>query len=376
LNNYNYGHYRSNIHLYLYQKKGIINKNDLKYLAAYIPPALLMIGIIMGGWMAFSTVVFSFVLVPILEGILPKQETHYSEIEKATRVSNWFFDVVLYFNVPIVWVSIILLGVQVNASAYNTMELVGLVLSLGIVQGANGINVGHELGHRENWFEQLLAKMLLLPSFYMHFTIEHNRGHHKNVGTLLDPATARFGEILYFFWLRSAIGGYLHAWSLEKQRLSNDGRRNFSLENEMIQFTLIQIMYLGVIFSVFGPFASMLLVVAALISVLLLESINYVEHYGLTRTIGEDGRYERIKSRHSWNSNHEIGRIILFELTRHSDHHYKTSKKYQILEHQDSSPQLPYGYPTSILISIIPFLWRSIMHREMASLNLSDILND
>tara|TARA_B110000495_G_C22746578_1_gene437575 strand:+ start:223 stop:561 length:339 start_codon:yes stop_codon:yes gene_type:complete len=100
----------------------------------------------------------------------------------------------------------------------------------------------------------------------------------------------------------------------------------------------------------------------SVVSFLFLETINYIEHYGLLRKIKLNGKYERVKPHHSWNSNHTVGRIILYELTRHSDHHFKSSKKYQVLESIEESPQLPYGYPTSILISFFPPLWFKIMN--------------
>ena len=69
-----------------------------------------------------------------------------------------------------------------------------------------------------------------------------------------------------------------------------------------------------------------------------------------------------IRTRASWNSNFNIGRIVLYELTRHSDHHYKSSKKYQLLNSYEESPTLPLGYPASILLSYIPFLWFKVMN--------------
>nr|WP_321539671.1 fatty acid desaturase [Flavobacterium piscinae] len=97
----------------------------------------------------------------------------------------------------------------------------------------------------------------------------------------------------------------------------------------------------------------------------MLETINYIEHYGLKRKKLPSGRYERVTEKHSWNSNHILGRIILYELTRHSDHHYKSTKEYQILECHEESPQLPYGYPTSMVLSFIPPLWFSIMNKRI-----------
>ena len=108
-----------------------------------------------------------------------------------------------------------------------------------------------------------------------------------------------------------------------------------------------------------------ILALAGVVGLLLLETINYIEHYGLIRQLNDNGRYERVDVIHSWNSNHIIGRIVLYELTRHSDHHFKASKKYQILENKKESPQLPFGYPTSILLSLVPPLWFWIMNSRI-----------
>ena len=108
-------------------------------------------------------------------------------------------------------------------------------------------------------------------------------------------------------------------------------------------------------------------IAAGVVSFLFLETVNYIEHYGLLRLKNASGRYERVQKIHSWNSNHVVGRIILYELTRHSDHHYKSSKKYQVLESHEESPILPYGYPTSMVLAMIPPLWFRIMNKRVPS---------
>ena len=133
----------------------------------------------------------------------------------------------------------------------------------------------------------------------------------------------------------------------------------------MFWFTLIQIGYLVLIYSFFGSSGVIIALFAGIVGFLLLETINYIEHYGLTRNLLPSGRYERISEKHSWNSNHILGRIMLYELTRHSDHHYKSQKKYQSLEYHDVSPQMPYGYPTSMLISLVPPLWFKVMNKRI-----------
>jgi len=133
----------------------------------------------------------------------------------------------------------------------------------------------------------------------------------------------------------------------------------------MIQFQLAQVGYLLVVGLLFGwkmlPFA----VAIAVFGFLMLECVNYIEHYGLRRKLLPNGRYEKVSPRHSWNSDHELGRIVLYELTRHSDHHFKATRKYQILRHIDESPQLPLGYPTSILMALVPPLWFRVMNRRV-----------
>jgi alkane 1-monooxygenase len=197
-----------------------------------------------------------------------------------------------------------------------------------------------------------------------HFFIEHNRGHHKWVGTPQDPATARLGESIYRFWPRSILGAYRNAWKLEKERLQKDGKAVFSIYNEMIWFQIANLAYLGLVWFFFGWAGLAFALAAAAIGILLLETVNYIEHYGLSRRKLPSGFYEKTSPRHSWNSNHELGRIFLYELTRHSDHHYKATRKYQVLRHFDESPQLPLGYPATMLMAMLPPLWFGVMDRR------------
>lgn len=226
----------------------------------------------------------------------------------------------------------------------------------------NGINVGHELGHRRSLFARTCSKLLYLPCQYMHFYIEHNFGHHIHVATPEDPATAMYKQNIYSFWITSVVRTYISAWKIQLRLLKVSKRSFFSIKNDMIFYTLLQLSFIAMIYNYFELYITLLSILISVISFLFLETINYVEHYGLLRKKDSNGRYERVKPHHSWNSNHTIGRIVLYELTRHSDHHFKSSKKYQVLESLDNCPHLPYGYPTSILLSLIPPIWFSIMN--------------
>ncbi|MCB0510526.1 MAG: alkane 1-monooxygenase, partial [Bacteroidetes bacterium] len=195
-----------------------------------------------------------------------------------------------------------------------------------------------------------------------------NRGHHKNVSTPDDPASSKEGEIVYFFWIRSVVGGYISAWHLENERLKNLGKSAFSINNEMIWYHLIQGSFLLALYLVFGWIPMLSFIASAIFGFLLLETVNYIEHYGLRRKKNEYGAWEKTLPIHSWNSNHPFGRILLFELTRHSDHHYIANRPYQILRHFDESPQMPTGYPGMMVISLIPPLWFWIMAKEIKKL--------
>lgn len=335
---------------------------DAKYLLAYLLPLSALLALWLQGNWAWATVVLAFVILPLLEAQLPPSTANQPAEAEPERSRQVFFDWLLYANAPLLFA---IVGWYLYVVQYTNLEwpaLTGLTLSVGIIVGANGINVAHELGHRSRRGEQALAKWMLLTALYQHFFIEHNRGHHKNVATDADPASARLGETLFAFWPRSIAGGWRNAWTLEAERLKKTGKNALSFDNEMLRFQVWQLLWLAAIGLFVGWKALSGAVAIAAIGILLLETINYVEHYGLRRRPTATGRPEPVLPAHSWNSDHELGRIFLYELTRHSDHHYKANRKYQILRHIDESPQLPFGYPASVLIALAPPLWFRLMN--------------
>ncbi|WP_323787461.1 alkane 1-monooxygenase [Psychroserpens sp.] len=338
---------------------------DLKYLAAFSIPVIAFIGLFFKGNLVFLTPVYAFVVIPILELVFPIDTDNLSKEVVEHKLKRKVFDWLLYLNLPLVY-GLVFFGIyQVSMTTIETYELIGMILSVGIVLGVNGINVAHELGHRQNTNERFIGKALLLPSQYMHFYIEHNFGHHLHAATPEDPATARYNQTVYSFWFTSIFRQYAKAWKIQQKLLKNSKKSFFSAKNDMFWFILLQISYLLIILFVFGKIGLLFAISSAIVGVLLLESVNYIEHYGLMRLKTKSGRYERVKEMHSWNSNHVIGRIVLYELTRHSDHHFKSSKKYQILDCHDESPQMPFGYPTSMVLAMIPPLWFSIMNKRV-----------
>lgn len=342
---------------------------DLKYLAAYINPLLAIIGLLTGGIFTWGAVIFSFVLIPIFDQIGPVDTSNVDDVTRQTLLGKRIFDWLLYLNVPVVFFIVGLFVSVINAGTLTNAELIGSLLSVGIVIGSCGINVAHELGHRKAKYEQRLAQLLLIPALYMHFFIEHNRGHHKFVATDEDPASAKKGDWLFWFWIKSLIGSYLSAWKLEAERLRKKGISFWSYRNQMIQFTVVQLFYLVILSYFTSLFGVLIIAASGLVGILLLETINYLEHYGLRRKKLENGRYERVRPVHSWNANYQIGRIVLYELTRHSDHHYIASKKYQVLDHHEEAPELPFGYPMMILIALVPPLWFKIMDKKIPEIS-------
>ncbi|MEQ1746453.1 MAG: alkane 1-monooxygenase [Saprospiraceae bacterium] len=335
---------------------------DLKYLVAYVLPMSAVLALSWKGPWAWATVVLGFGIIPVLETWMPKSTENIPPENEEPRSRRLLFDAMLYLNLPILFGIVFWFLYTVQFQTLTVSELLGLTLGTGIVVGSVGINVAHELGHRVSGYEQAISKWMLLPALYQHFFIEHNRGHHKNVATDLDPASARKGEWLFAFWPRSMAGGWLGAWRLERERLEKNSQPLWGTHNEMVRFQAWQTAWLAGIMFILGWKALAGAVAIALVGVLLLETINYVEHYGLRRKMLPSGRPEPVAPTHSWNSDHEMGRIFLYELTRHSDHHYKATRKFQILRHLDDSPQLPFGYPTSVLLALVPPLWFRVMN--------------
>ena len=330
---------------------------DLKYLFAYTVPISTLVSFSSYGVGTYTAVFYAFVLLPILDVVLGKDSSNLTDEKANTKKINKIFDWMLYVNLPVVYGLMCYGFIKVYSNDYTLFEMTGICLSAGILLATNGINVAHELCHRKKYFEKAIGKALFLPCLYMHFYIEHNFGHHVNVGTPDDGATAKYKQNVYSFWITSVSKQYLDAWKKQIQLLKIKKNGFFSVKNDMLWYHIFQPTYLVVIIMVFSTKVFLFALISGIISFLFLECINYIEHYGLKRLKMPSGRYERVQAHHSWNSNHNIGRIVLYELTRHSDHHFKASKKYQILDCHDEAPQLPFGYPASILLSLVPPLW-------------------
>jgi Fatty acid desaturase len=289
-----------------------------------------------------------------------------------------FLDAMLYLTLPLVALNVIVLahlfgtgdpvgfgialglfGVDLEAArvANGPWPLLGAILAVGLFTGAAGTNVAHELTHRTDRPGSMIAgRWLLAFSFDTSFSIEHVYGHHRNVCTRDDPATARRGEYVLAFALRSFWHGNLSAWRIERERLSRKGLPILSRWN---RFLTGQAMSLALVAAVWwiGSWPAVLAFAATgLQGKLYLELVNYIEHYGLVRAPGQ-----RVETRHSWNTYRLVSSGLLYNLPRHSNHHRFATKPFWTLEPEPDGPTYPHGYMTMLLIALVPPLFNRIV---------------
>jgi alkane 1-monooxygenase len=265
-----------------------------------------------------------------------------------------------YLFIPIQYAGLVFACWLWSSGTLSTVDDIGLMLTVAMVSGI-AINTAHELGHKRDSLERWLSRVALAQSGYGHFFIEHNRGHHVRVATPEDPASARLGESFYSFLPRTVIGSLRSAWRLERTRLERMGRSPWTVRNDILSAWAMTALLFAALTVAFGPVVLPYLLGQAVLGFSLLEVVNYLEHYGLLRQRREDGRYERTRPEHSWNSNNVASNVLLYHLQRHSDHHANPVRRYQALRHVDEAPQLPTGYAGMIVLAAVPPLWRRVM---------------
>lgn len=338
----------------------------LKYLLVYLLPLSVYFSFNTTGIMTFFPMFLFFGLLPLLELLFKPDNANFDKKIAEDEKNKSFYDWILYMTIPVQIGFLIYFLFVIQNTTFGTIEFFGRAYSMGIMCGVIGINVGHELGHKLNRTQQFLGEILLLTSLDTHFLPYHNGGHHRNVATPKDSATAAKNQLLFTFWITSHFGSYAEAWRLQNAQMRKKGKSILSFSNRMVSYTIANIVLISTIYYFFGATTLLAFVMACVVGILLLETVNYIEHYGLLRKKSETGVYEQVHHIHSWNSDHPLGRLFLFNLSRHSDHHYNGSKKYQILESVSESPQMPTGYPGMMLLALIQPLWFFIMNKKLA----------
>ncbi len=330
----------------------------LPYFVAYLGPVLLFFGAQLGSGWTLLPVVFVFGLLPVLDDRIGGNDRNPAGISRGPR---WIWDIPLWLWAPTQLAAIAFVLGRTGQGA-TLIETMGLVLSLGVVNGSGGIVVAHELMHRHGRFDRVLAEVLMTSVTYAHFCVEHVLGHHRHVATRRDPATSRLGENIFAFLARSIMGGAVSAWRLEGEGVARAGAA-WTLRDRRLRMPLLTAASYGAVWAAFGGRGVLGFLAQSFVAIVLLEVVNYVEHYGLTRRETEPGRHERVGPEHSWNSSHLVSNTYLFNLARHSDHHFLASRPYEMLRHWDEAeaPQLPSGYSTMLMVALLPPLWFKIM---------------
>jgi alkane 1-monooxygenase len=307
--------------------------------------------------------ILAFVVIPVLDHVVGADAENPPDRALTWLESDRFYRWITYLYLPSQYLSLVFACWLWAGGGWLTMTLadkIGLMTTVGIIGGVS-ISAAHELGHRRARLERRLSKLALAQTCYGHFFVEHNRGHHARVATPEDPASSRFGESLYHFVPRSVAGALVSAWRIERTRFRRLGKSHWSASNDILNAWAVSVALFVVLAVWFGPTVLPWLVGQAIIGFCMLETVNYLEHYGLRRQRTADGRYERVRASHSWNSNTVVANVVLFHLQRHSDHHAHPIRRYQSLRHFDEAPQLPTGYTTMMLLALCPPLWRRVM---------------
>jgi alkane 1-monooxygenase len=325
-----------------------------RYVTPFFFLALLVVGAWLGGAWTFLAAAVTPIGLMSLDTALGKQDagvprSHGSE-------PRWFPRIYIVLQlVATAWVASL-----VARGGIALVEEIGLIASAGVTTGVFGFVAAHELIHSPDPRERALGLTLLGTVFYMHFRIAHVFGHHRRAATMEDPATARLGEGLYAFLPRTIVGQFREAWNFEARRIGRSGRPVWSTDNRMLAYLVIEGLFLLAV-ALAGVRTLVFLLAVAAVSIVLLETFNYVAHYGLSRRSGSDGRIERLAPKHSWNSGRRMNNAALFNMGRHSDHHRVMTRSYEGLEPLSGAAELPSGYAAALLMALVPPLWRRVM---------------
>jgi alkane 1-monooxygenase len=305
------------------------------------------------------TLAVTFVLIPLLDAWIGAPRGGGAAHALPPRLARWL----PRLQVPLQ--AALLAGAIGLLPQLSAAEAVIFALAVGTVTGGIGITIAHELGHRRSRLDRTLARVLLVSVGYGHFHVEHNRGHHVRVATAADPASAPLGLDVYRFILRSVAGSFHHAWRLEAMRLRARGDSPLHPANWVLTGTLAWLGLLVAVAAMVSLPAAGFLALQAACAVALLEIVNYIEHYGLRRRVLANGRPEPVAARHSWNADFAVSNWLLFNLQLHSDHHAHVDRPYEALRSMPQAPQLPAGYPTMVLVALLPPLWFALMDRRV-----------
>ena len=340
--------------------------NALPFAISFMFLPLAALGALYGGPYILLAPLYAFVAIPALDSAMSLNEARLPSDTEEDRL--FWHRALTWAWVPVQLTMIFgLIWIAARTDSLSAWEVAAMALVVGIASGGIGITYAHELMHQQNRFERVLAEILMCTTLYGHFCIEHVYGHHINVATPEDPATARRGESVYRFIPRVVRDSIASAWRIQRAQLARRGLSVLSRRNAFWRYAAWSGGFLTLAALIGGWLGVGLFVVQAMVAVLLLELVDYIEHYGLMRRQRADGRYEPTKPHHSWNSGHQASNWLLINLQRHSDHHYKPRKRFPTLQSypESEAPQLPHGYPWMVLLSLVPPLFFRVMEPRL-----------
>jgi len=317
-------------------------------------------------WLALP-LILGYVLGPVVDWLIGVDNNNPPEELVSQLEQDRYYRNITIAAVPLHYISFLVAAVYASTQELGFAGWLALALSAGLTSGL-AINTAHELGHKNSRIEKLLAKIALAVPAYGHFSVAHNLGHHRNVATPGDPASARMGESIYQFALREIPGAWREAWVLEKDRLGRRGHPVWHANNQILQCAALSVGVALALVLTLGWTVLPFIVVHHLFAWWQLTSANYVEHYGLLRQADAHGRYQRCEPWHSWNSNHIYSNLVLLHLERHSDHHTHPTRRYQSLRNYADLPSLPNGYFGVYLLAYVPRLWFRCMDERLLAL--------
>ena len=348
------------------QTPSYIDKKRFAWLFSVAGPSVSLVGTVavssfgVGNWILFFPLVFYYFFVPLLDFLIGEDTSNPPEASIAALEADAYYRWITYATIPILWIAVIFNCIFLCTSTLTVMEWIATVITTGSVLGF-GLNVSHELGHKLQTLPRKVALFNTALGAYGHFSIEHNRGHHRHVSTPEDPASSKMGENIYQFACREMPGAALRAWRLEADRLQRLGKPVWYFENEILQALCLTALVYGSLISLYGLDMVIVLIPVAIWGAFQLTSANYVEHYGIQRLKTANGNYENCQPHHSWNSNHLVSNLVLFQLQRHSDHHTHPGRSYQSLRDFPELPRLPSGYFGMFFLAYLPPLWYRVM---------------
>ncbi|MFK8030955.1 MAG: alkane 1-monooxygenase [Gammaproteobacteria bacterium] len=322
---------------------------------------------------AWLPVLVMYLLIPLGDLLIGKDSNNPDEADVTRLSQQRYYKTLVLLTLPVAALSLAAgLWMFTHWAELGLTGKLGLILSFGTVHSGIMINAAHELIHKPTRHEQRVGGILLSMVLYPSFKIEHVRGHHVNVATPADHSTSKLDQSLYHFLATALLNNVRTGWQLETQLLRKRKLKVLSWQNELVRwYTLVAALTLTSTL-MFGWTGLLFFIAQGFVAISVLETVNYLEHYGLKRRKLATGRYERTTHQHSWNSNYLLSNIISFQLQRHSDHHANPQRRYQVLRHFDDSPQLPAGYSAMIVLAMIPPLWMRVMNPRVRRYYASD----